>query len=71
MNTEHFVKLKNMYLRANINTYIYDSIECEIELKKCTISMTISEKYFHFYTYSLSPLKSSCKKLIYTIKIVM
>ena len=47
MNTEHFVKLKNMYLRANINTYIYDSIECEIELKKCTISMTISEKYFH------------------------
>lgn len=47
MNTEHFVKLRNMYLKANVNTQIFDTTECEIELKKSTISLTISEKYFH------------------------
>ena len=47
MNEDHFTKLKNMYLSSNINTQIYDSTECEIELEKATISLTISEKYFH------------------------
>jgi len=47
MNTDHFEKLKNMYLKANVNTQIFDTTECEIEFKKATISLTISEKYFH------------------------
>lgn len=47
MNTAHFEKLKNMYLRANVNTQIFDTTECEIVLEKATISLTISEKYFH------------------------
>ncbi len=47
MNSEHFEKLQRMYLKANINTQIFDTTECEIELKKATISLTISEKYFH------------------------
>ncbi len=47
MNTKHFEKLKNMYLRANVNTQIFDSTECIIELEKAKISLTISEKYFH------------------------
>ena len=36
-----------MYLRSNINTQIYGSTECEIEHETATISLTISEKYFH------------------------
>jgi uncharacterized protein (TIGR00369 family) len=36
-----------MYLKANYNTQIFDSTECEIEHEKATISLTISEKYFH------------------------
>ncbi len=47
MNIEHFEKLKKMYLRANVNTQIFDTTECKIELEKATISLTISEKYFH------------------------
>lgn len=47
MNSEHFQKLRRMYLKANINTQIFDTTECEIEFKKSRISLTISEKYFH------------------------
>jgi len=47
MNKKHFEKLKNMYLNANVNTKIFDTTECEIELEKATISLEISEKYFH------------------------
>ncbi|MBL4708230.1 MAG: PaaI family thioesterase [Flavobacteriales bacterium] len=47
MTTEHFEKLRKMYLRANVNTQIFDTTECEIELKKSTTSLMISEKYFH------------------------
>jgi len=47
MNVEHFEKLKNMYLGANINTQMYETTQCEIELEKATISIIISEKYFH------------------------
>ena len=47
MNTAHYTKLRNMYLKANYNTQIFDSTECEIEHEKATISLTISEKYFH------------------------
>ncbi len=47
MNTEHFKKLRNMYLSANVNTKIFSSTGCYIEHKKVIISLTISEKYFH------------------------
>ena len=47
MNTDHFTKLKNMYLSSNINTQMYESTTCEITLEKATISLTIAEKYFH------------------------
>lgn len=47
MNIEHFGKLRNMYLNANVNTQIYNSTECKIELEKAVISITISEKFFH------------------------
>lgn len=47
MDEQHFEKLKRMYLRANVNTQIFDKTECKIESGKSTISLTISEKYFH------------------------
>lgn len=47
MPTDHFKKLKNMYLCANVNTKIFDTTKCEIEFEKATISLAISEKYFH------------------------
>lgn len=47
MSTEHFAKLRNMYLHANVNTQIFDTTECAIELEQATISLDISEKYFH------------------------
>lgn len=47
MNTEHFEKLKRMYLNANFNKHLYETTECEIGHETATISMTISDKYFH------------------------
>ena len=47
MHLNHFTKLKNMYLSSNINTQMYESTTCEITLEKATISLTITEKYFH------------------------
>lgn len=47
MTTDHFQKLRNMYLTSKINTNLYESTECDIALEKATISITISEKYFH------------------------
>ena len=47
MSTEHYIKLSNMYLNANVNTQIFESTQCEIEYKKATISLKISDKYFH------------------------
>ena len=47
MNQEHFSRLKKMYLQANVNTHIFDTTECEIELEKARISLQVSEKYFH------------------------
>ena len=47
MNKEHFLKLQNMYARANVNTLIYETTECEIEFETATITLTISDKYFH------------------------
>lgn len=36
-----------MYLAANVNKEIYESTACSIEQEKATISLTVSEKYFH------------------------
>jgi len=47
MNKEHYLKLKNMYLNAKVNTQIFDTTECNIEKEKATISLEISDKYFH------------------------
>ena len=47
MTITHFQKLRNMYLGTKVNTQIFDTTECKIELEKATISLTISDKYFH------------------------
>jgi len=47
MTPDHFEKLQRMYLKSNVNTHLYETTECKIELEKSTISLTISEKYFH------------------------
>ncbi len=47
MTTDHFQKLRNMYLTSKVNKNLYETTECEIALEKATISLTISEKYFH------------------------
>ena len=47
MTTEHFEKLRRMYLNANFNTQIYESTECDISHEQAVISLTISSKYFH------------------------
>lgn len=36
-----------MYLQANVNTKIFDTTECEINLGQASISLTIADKYFH------------------------
>lgn len=47
MNQKHFESLRNMYLGTGINTQLYETTECHIELEQATISIDISEKYFH------------------------
>jgi len=47
MNTEHFEKLRRMYMNSNVNTQLFDTTECDIEEQKATISLTVTEKYFH------------------------
>jgi uncharacterized protein (TIGR00369 family) len=47
MNSEHYSKLKRMYLQSNVNTQLYPTTECKIELRKATISIALSGKYFH------------------------
>ena len=47
MNKEHYKKLERMYLRANVNTMIYDTTTVNISKGKAEIGLTISEKYFH------------------------
>ncbi len=47
MTPAHFEKLRGMYLQANINKELYETTECEIKEGEATISIMISEKYFH------------------------
>lgn len=46
-NTDHYRKLERMYLNARFNTEIYETTKCEFGFETATISMTISDKYFH------------------------
>jgi uncharacterized domain 1 len=46
-NIEHFEKLQNMYLKSNVNIHLYETTECKIGHEKATISIEISDKYFH------------------------
>ena len=36
-----------MYLGANVNTKIFDTTTCKIESEKATITLAVSEDYFH------------------------
>ena len=47
MDTEHYRKLETMYLGANVNTKIFDTTTCKIEAEKATITLAVSENYFH------------------------
>jgi len=47
MKKSHFEKLRSMYLQANMNTMIYDTITCKISNEYAEIGLEISEKYFH------------------------
>ena len=47
MTDNHFQKLKSMYLKAKVNTDVFDTTTCEIEAEKAIIGLTVSDKYFH------------------------
>ena len=47
MTKSHFEKLEKMYLRANVNTMIFDTTTCYISEGYSEIGLEISEKYFH------------------------
>jgi len=47
MDIEHYKKLENMYLGANVNTKVFHTTACEIGSEKATITMDVSENYFH------------------------
>lgn len=45
--TQHYQKLTNMYLQANVNTQLYRSTTCSISNEGAEIGLTINESYFH------------------------
>ena len=47
MDTAHFRKLEKMYLGANVNTKVFDTTTCNIETEKATITLDVSEDYYH------------------------
>ena len=47
MNTDHYTKLRSMYLRAKFNKQVFPTTECAIEQEKATVSIDISDAYFH------------------------
>lgn len=44
---EHYRKLENMYLGANVNQNLYETTKILIQKETAEISLQISEKYFH------------------------
>ena len=47
MDDLHYDKLQSMYLRAKVNTEIYDTTTCLITEGEAQIGLTLSDKYFH------------------------
>ncbi|NQZ75119.1 MAG: PaaI family thioesterase [Ekhidna sp.] len=47
MKEEHYKKLENMYLQANINKQIFDTTTCTISEGEARIGLTVTKKYFH------------------------
>lgn len=47
MDTAHFRKLEKMYLGANVNTKVFNTTTCNIEAEKATITLDVSEDYYH------------------------
>jgi uncharacterized protein (TIGR00369 family) len=47
MNLEHYQKLQHMFQSANVNSQIYKGTELIIEHGKATLSLNISNKFFH------------------------
>ena len=45
-NTTHYQKLEKMYLKANINTDLYDSTTVSIKEGYSEVGLTISKNYF-------------------------
>ena len=46
-NEKSFRKLEEMYLKANINSSVFDSSTILIKEGEAKISLNVSEKYFH------------------------
>ncbi len=44
---EHYRKLEKMYLNANVNKKLFDSTTASISSGKASISLEITDKYFH------------------------
>lgn len=47
MNTDHFAKLERMFQSANLNNEVYENSELKIGHKEATLSLSVSEKFFH------------------------
>lgn len=47
MNTEHFQRLEQMYLAANIQQMLFDTPSINISEGEAEIGLTIEPKYFH------------------------
>ncbi len=47
MNTDHYQKLENMYLQANINTKIFETTTVKISEEMAQIGLEVSNTYFH------------------------
>ena len=43
----HYQKLEGMYLRANVNTMLFDTTTIQITEDSAEIGLTVDEKYFH------------------------
>ena len=43
----HFKKLERMYLKANINSMLFDSTSISIQEGKAKIGLKVSKKHFH------------------------
>lgn len=44
---DHYRKLQNMYLQANINTMIFDTTTCYISKGQSEITLQLAPKYYH------------------------